>query len=250
MAMALFRAYSCLGWTTGQVVDLLFFRRLEWRAVRRFLRAKQGDLVLDVACGGGNGSRRMAEAGARVIAFDIDFPSLRYAAASCSPWKVRLVCADAQAMPFRTGVFDQAFSICSLEHFEDDQRALDELARVLKSGGSAALTVDSLSYPDGFTADELSEHMRKHTIRRRYMLPDLASKVVASGFRVEDSSYLVNSPVSNHFFVKYAVWASKGEHPNRLLVLFPLIYPMALISDLLFAIPERGHILAVKIRRE
>lgn len=39
-------------------------------ATERLLSVKQGDVILDVACGAGRFARRMAELGARVVAFD------------------------------------------------------------------------------------------------------------------------------------------------------------------------------------
>jgi SAM-dependent methyltransferase len=48
---------------------------------------------------------------------------------------------DALALPFADGTFDRV--ICSevLEHIPDDQGAMNELARVLRHGGTMAITV-------------------------------------------------------------------------------------------------------------
>lgn len=247
-ATALFRLYAGLGWTTGHLVDLMFFARLEWRVVRRFLAPKRRDLALDIACGG-MWANRMDRTGACIIGLDLDFESLRYASGSRKPTShVRYVCADATAMPFWTASFDMAFSICSLEHFSDDRRALNEMAWGLKPSASAALTVDSLSCPNGFTREELALHAKKHNVLRCYSLPELSEKVVTEGFRVDDSTYIVNSPISNYFFKRHALWVIDG-HENRISMLFPFVYPIALISDLFFAVRDLGHIFAVKIRR-
>src|SRR5512135_392372 len=47
-----------------------FQRVLIGPATERLLRIEEDELVLDVACGNGNFARRMAELGARVVAFD------------------------------------------------------------------------------------------------------------------------------------------------------------------------------------
>ena len=39
-------------------------------ATERLLRVSSGDVILDVACGAGRFGRRMAQLGARVVAFD------------------------------------------------------------------------------------------------------------------------------------------------------------------------------------
>ena len=46
-------------------------------------------------------------------------------------------------MPFGDGTFDRVIAAEVLEHISDDQRAMDELARVLRPGGLAAITVPS-----------------------------------------------------------------------------------------------------------
>lgn len=47
-----------------------FFNILVWPAVEKLLRPRAGDRLLDVACGNGVTSRRLARAGASVTAFD------------------------------------------------------------------------------------------------------------------------------------------------------------------------------------
>ena len=47
-----------------------FHRDLVRPYVERLLAVQEGDLILDVACGNGNFSSRMAEQGAKVVAFD------------------------------------------------------------------------------------------------------------------------------------------------------------------------------------
>ena len=46
-------------------------------------------------------------------------------------------------MPFGDGTFDRVIAAEVLEHVLDDQRAMNELARVLRPGGLAAITVPS-----------------------------------------------------------------------------------------------------------
>jgi SAM-dependent methyltransferase len=48
---------------------------------------------------------------------------------------------DGTCLPFADGVFDRVIASEVLEHIPDDQAALDELARVLRPGGTMAVTV-------------------------------------------------------------------------------------------------------------
>ena len=49
--------------------------------------------------------------------------------------------ADLTALPFREGSFDACINIVTLEHVKEPGRALEEIARSLKPGGSLLLVV-------------------------------------------------------------------------------------------------------------
>src|SRR5947209_5469031 len=55
--------------------------------------------------------------------------------------RARCVGGDATAMPFDDGSFDRVIAAEVLEHVPADQRALAEIARVLRPGGMLAVTV-------------------------------------------------------------------------------------------------------------
>jgi 2-polyprenyl-3-methyl-5-hydroxy-6-metoxy-1,4-benzoquinol methylase len=63
-------------WDQRMAEGNAFFKTLLWPAVERLLRPVPGDRLLDVACGNGLTSRRLAHAGARVIAFDFSAPMI------------------------------------------------------------------------------------------------------------------------------------------------------------------------------
>jgi ubiquinone/menaquinone biosynthesis C-methylase UbiE len=56
---------------------------------------------------------------------------------------------DAQELLFRDDLFDFAFSLNAFEHIPDPGRALQEIARVLKPGGTVFLQFNSLYLSDG-----------------------------------------------------------------------------------------------------
>lgn len=59
-------------------------------------------------------------------------------------WNLRSHCMDITDLSFSDAYFDHAYSICVMEHMDVDcrQRALNEIARVLKPGGILSLTFD------------------------------------------------------------------------------------------------------------
>lgn len=86
----------------------------------------------------------------------------------------RYVVADGTRLPFAADALDQV--ICSevLEHVEDDQTAIDELARVLKPGGTAYITVPHRrAY---FAADD--RYVRHF---RRYEIEEMRGKLAHAG---------------------------------------------------------------------
>ncbi|HEU0299094.1 MAG TPA: glycosyltransferase, partial [Longimicrobium sp.] len=51
---------------------------------------------------------------------------------------------DVQHSCFRSGIADEVYSFCVLEHLDDPYRLMDEVARILKPGGRAYLRVPNL----------------------------------------------------------------------------------------------------------
>ncbi len=62
-----------------------FFEILIWPPTERFLDIHDGDRVLDVACGNGVSSRRLAELGAKVVAADFSREMIDRARSRCNP---------------------------------------------------------------------------------------------------------------------------------------------------------------------
>lgn len=115
------------------------------------LGAKPGDLVLDMGCGAGRHAFETVRRGCRIVALDqsleelVDvrntFAAMIEAGELHGQVQGQPVSADALKLPFADETFDRI--ICSevLEHIPDDQTAIGELARVLRPGGSIAVTV-------------------------------------------------------------------------------------------------------------
>jgi len=110
-----------------------------------------GDRVLDVGCGFGRHAYGAARLGARVVAADFAEAELKEVrntfgamAAAGEVDEVSLtgtVQADGTRLPFEAAAFDRVIAAEVLEHITDDAAALAELARVLRPGGTIAVTV-------------------------------------------------------------------------------------------------------------
>jgi SAM-dependent methyltransferase len=95
--------------------------------------------VLEVGCGMGQFADRLArESGAEVIATDLSGRMVELTRARDVEARV----ADVQSLPFADGEFDCAVANAMLYHVENLDRALAELARVLRPGGRlVAMTI-------------------------------------------------------------------------------------------------------------
>jgi SAM-dependent methyltransferase len=91
----------------------------------------QPRLVVEVGCGAGGLAARIAAAGPGVVATDLTFGMVAQAHAKGLP----VVVGDAARIPIRAGVADVALASAMLYHVPDLDRSVDELARILGSGG-------------------------------------------------------------------------------------------------------------------
>jgi len=103
-----------------------------------------GKRVLEVGCGAGQCARWLIARGARVVGLDLSFRQLQHSRRidEDTELPVATVCATATDLPFGDRSFDLAFSAFgALQFVHDAQRAVDEVARVLRPGARFAFSV-------------------------------------------------------------------------------------------------------------
>ncbi len=93
--------------------------------------------VLDVGCGTGNFSLKLARLGLKVTGIDVSAEMLNVAKkkAEAQDLTINFLEMDAQNMEFPDGFFDGVFSLAALEFIQKPDKALDEMFRVLKKDG-------------------------------------------------------------------------------------------------------------------
>ncbi|HSC91553.1 MAG TPA: methyltransferase domain-containing protein [Gaiellaceae bacterium] len=121
-----------------------FARRLVWEFGPELVAAcgiGPGLRVLDVAAGTGNVALRAAEAGAEVVAADLEPDSLAAGRRQAEALGLRLewVEADAAALPFGDGEFDVVTSSVGAMFAPDHRAVADELLRVCRPGGAIGM---------------------------------------------------------------------------------------------------------------
>src|SRR5262249_21659316 len=129
---------------------------------------------------------------------------------------------DATAMPFPDDSFDVVIAAEVLEHIPADQDAMNEIVRVLRPGGTAAITVPAWLpericwlLPDDY-----------HNVPVRYLRifrrAELETRLRGAGFAVGGHHHAPALP-SPYWWLKCAVGVQDDDHPlasayHRLLV--------------------------------
>jgi ubiquinone/menaquinone biosynthesis C-methylase UbiE len=89
-----------------------------------------GKAVLDLGCGEGYGSARLAASARLVIGVDNSFETVVHAAQKYSRPNTAFVLCDAQQLPFRDGAFETVVSFEVIEHVVDVRGYVQEVRRV------------------------------------------------------------------------------------------------------------------------
>ena len=196
------------------------------------LRVQPGERLLDLGCGAGRHAFEAARRGARVVALDADDVEVKDAAALLSAMQTdglfgaggagAATVGNALALPFPDATFDRIIAAEVLEHIPADRAAMTELVRVLRPGGTIAVTVPRW-YPELLNwalSDEYHSVEGGHV--RIYRRSALTERLEATGARVYGShhAHALHSP---YWWLRSAVGVNNDQHPlvrayHRLLV--------------------------------
>jgi len=129
------------GWIGGD--NFVSSHHLQWvsEALCEAMDLHATERTLDIACGNGNASLSAARRGCRVTGIDIARELLRQARERSSAEHVHIhfLEGDAEELPFGDGTFDVILSTFGIMFAPDRLKAVNELLRVLKSGGKIGL---------------------------------------------------------------------------------------------------------------
>ena len=200
------------------------------------LRVAHGDRVLDMGCGAGRHAFELYRRGCDVIALDQDpdelasvrdvFVAMRATGEVPDDAEADVKQGDALQLPFADGAFDCVVAAEVLEHIPDDEVAIAELARVLRPGGTMAVTVPRW-FPEQVCwalSDEYHEVEGGHV--RIYTRSGLVAKLQQAGLTVtgKEHAHALHAP---YWWVKCAVGIDRDEH--RL----PTTYHRLLVWDIM-----------------
>lgn len=186
------------------------------------LGLRPGDRVLDLGCGFGRHAFEAARRGAAVVALDAGadevervrgmFAAMVEERELDSRAHAGAVRADALRLPFADGSFDRVIASEVLEHIPADVAAMAELARVLRPGGTMAVTVPRCG-PEAVNwllsdryHDVPGGHVRIY--RRTILLERLAS--VGLTVRGGHHAHGLHSP---YWWLRCLVGPERDDHP-------------------------------------
>jgi SAM-dependent methyltransferase len=193
---------------------------------------RPSDQVLDLGCGAGRHAFEALRRGARVVALDTDeselgqvsamFAAMAEAGEAPAGASAGVTAGDATAMPFPDGCFDRVIAAEVLEHITADQAAMNEIARVLRPGGVAAVTVPAW-LPERICwrlSDDYHNVPGGHV--RIFTRAELSAKLTRAGLVVggHHHAHALHSP---YWWLKCAIGVRNDDHPlargyHRLLV--------------------------------
>lgn len=158
----------------NRVMTLSLDRRWRKRAAQCIVSPAK---VLDIACGTGDMAIELAKRGCTVTGVDISEEMLaiakrKAASANFQLSTVNFQLGNAEALPFDDGEFDAVTCAFGIRNFVHLEKGLEEMARVMKSGGQ--LVILELSTPD-------SKLIRPaYNFYTRYIIPRLGNRIAGN----------------------------------------------------------------------
>jgi SAM-dependent methyltransferase len=188
------------------------------------LGVRPGERLLDVGCGAGRHAYEALRRGAVVVAYDLDAVEVKDTATVLDAmqadgdvgrdrggrgWAVN---GDALGLPFPAGVFDRVIASEVLEHVPADTSAIAELVRVLRPGGTLAVTVPRWGPELANWALSDTYHSVPGGHIRIYRRSVLAERLRRGGLDVTGTGY-AHALHSPYWWLKCAIGLERDDHP-------------------------------------
>ena len=168
--------------SAAEIYDAFFVPALFGEWAGRLCDAAEitpGSKVLDVACGTGATTREISSrTGPNGITIGLDRNEGMLAVARSRSSTIDWIDGLAEEMPFPSHTFDAVLCQFGLMFFDDKSKALNEIARVVRPGGTVALTVwDDVRNSPGYAemiavVENMFGHEAADALRAPFILGD------------------------------------------------------------------------------
>lgn len=161
----------------------------EFAKIRAIIQENNLQKLLDLGCGGGHATYQLADSVQSVVAYDLMEQMVATVTAQAEQkgfTNVTGVVGKAEVLPFADGEFDCVVSCYSAHHWQNVAQAMDEIHRVLASGGKCVM-VDILgnSSPTLDNLFQTLETIRDPSHVRDYAFAEWLKFAEYAGFEVE-----------------------------------------------------------------
>jgi SAM-dependent methyltransferase len=134
-------SYSIEDFLAGTTRDSVWIYQAIEDAMVDLATEAPGSRVLDVACGTGKVSMRIAERGCTSIGAEASMDMIGLGRWVHPESRAMMVRSVAEDLPFRTGAFDRVICQGSLDHFVDGHAFMREAARVTRPDGRVVIAL-------------------------------------------------------------------------------------------------------------
>jgi len=106
------------------------------------LNLRKNSKILDVGCGAGLMVKEVTNRGYEVWGMDYSFNMIKKAKAICNTKSaIKFYQGDIESLPFKSSVFDTVLCLGVISYLKSENKALQEMSRVLKPGGILILSI-------------------------------------------------------------------------------------------------------------
>lgn len=153
-------------------------RNIIFSQINKFFGNNNDLKILDIGCGTGIVIKRLEKYG-NVFGMDISDKAISF----CNKRGIKnIIKANAIKLPFNNNTFDLITILDVLEHIENEEAAISETYRVLKSNGVAVITVPAFCFL-------WSDHDIALHHFRRYGIRDIKNKLLKNNFKILFASH-------------------------------------------------------------
>jgi ubiquinone/menaquinone biosynthesis C-methylase UbiE len=155
-------------------------------------------ICLDIGCGTGSYTIKLAQSGVRMIGVDPSAVMLHEAQQRDS--SVQWILGQAEAIPLPDNTVDCAIATLTVHHWKNHKAAFAELARVLKPGARLVIFTFTPEQERGYWFNHFFPEMMKRGMLKSLPLSTLADHAKAAGLKmIETEKYFVHDGLQDLF---------------------------------------------------